>query len=304
MVISACFIGCSHRDLGFINQRLSALRLWHLVVIAALGILYFAGGAWFVWRDHRRVQQVIYQHVAARTCPGRHRRGPACRHFFRFPCQAAQAPHQKWPRQGLVRKWTSRLAQQGACIRTSLCLASDGSALIDTTVSKGAESRKFSTQARWQLQDNETLQLWGTQTATWKILTLNSWTMITADQARAGFPVRWTTHPRINVKPWLLLAAAVLLPVLVALSLQNFITRLYQPFKFGHKELDSALSETNKPTTQSFPIALRRGLARLIYGVAYKQRHATLHVARRASGEFWNTVPQFFVPRVGSEFHL
>ena len=50
-----------------INQRLSALRLWHLVVIALFGILYFAGGAWFVWRDHRRVQQVIYEHVAART---------------------------------------------------------------------------------------------------------------------------------------------------------------------------------------------------------------------------------------------
>ena len=50
-----------------INQRLSALRLWHLVVIAALGIFYFAGGAWFVWRDHRRIQKVIYEHVAART---------------------------------------------------------------------------------------------------------------------------------------------------------------------------------------------------------------------------------------------
>lgn len=50
-----------------IDQRLSALRLWHLVVIAAIVILYFAGGAWFVWRDHRRVQQVIYEHVAART---------------------------------------------------------------------------------------------------------------------------------------------------------------------------------------------------------------------------------------------
>jgi len=123
------------------------------------------------------------------------------------------------PRTALVRKWTSRLAQQSARIRTSLCLASDGSALIDTTVSKGADSRKFFTQVRWQLLDNETLQLWGTQTATWKILTLNSWTMITADQAGAGFPVRWTTHPRINAKPWLLLAAAVLLPVLMALSL-------------------------------------------------------------------------------------
>jgi hypothetical protein len=123
------------------------------------------------------------------------------------------------PRRALVRKWTSRLAQQGGRIRTSLCLASDGTALIDTTVSKGTESRKFSTQARWQLLDNQTLHLWGTQTATWKILTLNSWIMITADRAGAGFPVRWTTHLRINAKPWLLVAAAILLPVLLALSL-------------------------------------------------------------------------------------
>jgi hypothetical protein len=123
------------------------------------------------------------------------------------------------PRKALLRKWTSRLTHQSGRIRTSLCLAPDGTALIDATVSKGTQSRKFSTQARWQLLDNKTLRLWGTQTATWKILTLNSWTMITADQARAGFPVRWTTHPRINVKPSLLLATAVLLPVLVALSL-------------------------------------------------------------------------------------
>ena len=43
--------------------------------------------------------------------------------------------------------------------------------------------------------------------------------MITADQTGAGFPVRWTTHPRINAKPWLLVTVAVLLQVLVALSL-------------------------------------------------------------------------------------
>jgi hypothetical protein len=124
------------------------------------------------------------------------------------------------PRRALVRKWTSRLTQQGARIRTSLCLTSDGTALIDTTVSKGADSHKFSTQARWQLLDNITLHLWGTRTTTtWEILTLNNWTMITADQAGAGFPVRWTTHPRINTKPLLLVTAAVLLPVLMALSL-------------------------------------------------------------------------------------
>jgi hypothetical protein len=123
------------------------------------------------------------------------------------------------PRKALVRKWTSRSAQQGGRIRISLCLASDGTALIDSTVSKGAGSRKFSTRARWQLLDNKTLQLWGTQTATWKILKLNSRTMITTDQTGAGFPVRWTTRHRLSAKPWLLVAAAVLLPVLVALSL-------------------------------------------------------------------------------------
>jgi hypothetical protein len=116
------------------------------------------------------------------------------------------------PREALVRKWTSRLAQQGGRIRISLWLASDGTAVIDTAVSKGADSQKFSTQARWQLLDNKTLHLWGTQTATWKILTLNSWTMITADEAGGGFPVRWTTHPRM-------ITVAVLLQVLVALSL-------------------------------------------------------------------------------------
>src|SRR6266481_5177829 len=52
-------------------------------------------------------------------------------------------------RKALVRKWTSRLAQLNGHIRTSLRLASDGTAMIDTTVSKGADSRKFSTQARW-----------------------------------------------------------------------------------------------------------------------------------------------------------
>jgi hypothetical protein len=123
------------------------------------------------------------------------------------------------PHKALVRKWTSRLAQQNGHIRTSLRLASDGTVLIDTTVSNGTESRKFSAQARWQLLDNKTLQLWGTQTATWKILKLNSWTMITADQARVGLPVRWIAFPRVNLKLWLLIAAAVLLPVLFALSL-------------------------------------------------------------------------------------
>jgi len=125
------------------------------------------------------------------------------------------------PHNVLARKWISRVTQQGGRIRTSLHLTSDGSAVIDTIVSNGADSRKFSTQARWKLLDNRTLHLWGTHTTAWKIRKLNSWSMITADQAGAGLPVRWTAFPTVNLKLWLLIAAAVLLPVLFALSLPS-----------------------------------------------------------------------------------
>ena len=50
-----------------INRRLAVNRLWRLIVIAGLGTLYFAGGAWFVWNDHHNLQKTIYEHVAART---------------------------------------------------------------------------------------------------------------------------------------------------------------------------------------------------------------------------------------------
>jgi hypothetical protein len=123
------------------------------------------------------------------------------------------------PHKVLARKWISRVAQQGGRIRTNLRLASDGSAVIDTIVSNGANARKFSTQARWKLLDNKTLHLWGTHATAWKIRKLNSWRMITVDQAGAGPPIRWTAFPTVNLKLWLLIAAAVLLPVLFALSL-------------------------------------------------------------------------------------
>jgi hypothetical protein len=123
------------------------------------------------------------------------------------------------PHKVLARKWISRVAQQGGRIRTNLRLASDGSAVIDTIVSNGANARKFSTQARWKLLDNKTLHLWGTHATAWKIRKLNSWSMITVDQAGAGPPIRWTAFPTVNLKLWLLIAAAVLLPVLFALSL-------------------------------------------------------------------------------------
>ena len=50
-----------------VNQRLIKTRPRHLLVIVALGILYSAGGACFVWNDHHTIQKTIYEHVAART---------------------------------------------------------------------------------------------------------------------------------------------------------------------------------------------------------------------------------------------
>jgi hypothetical protein len=50
-----------------ISRRLTVHRLWHLIVLIGLIILYFAGGAWFVWNDHHNLQRTIYEQVAART---------------------------------------------------------------------------------------------------------------------------------------------------------------------------------------------------------------------------------------------
>jgi len=49
------------------NLHLTKARPSHLLVIVGLGILYFAGGACFVWNDHHAIQKTIYEHVAART---------------------------------------------------------------------------------------------------------------------------------------------------------------------------------------------------------------------------------------------
>jgi len=45
----------------------AAIRRWDLLVIAGLVLLYFIGGAWFVWNDHRAVQNTIYQQVTLHT---------------------------------------------------------------------------------------------------------------------------------------------------------------------------------------------------------------------------------------------
>lgn len=49
------------------NQPPPKRRPRHLLVIVGLSILYFAGGACFVWNDHQAIQETIYEHVAART---------------------------------------------------------------------------------------------------------------------------------------------------------------------------------------------------------------------------------------------
>ena len=50
-----------------ISRRLAATQCWHLLVIAGLGLLYFIGGAWLIWNDHRAVQKTIYKQVALHT---------------------------------------------------------------------------------------------------------------------------------------------------------------------------------------------------------------------------------------------
>ena len=43
--------------------------------------------------------------------------------------------------------------------------------------------------------------------------------MTTAALAESSFPVHWIKHPKVNAKAWLLVAAAMVLPVVFALSL-------------------------------------------------------------------------------------
>ena len=57
------------------------------------------------------------------------------------------------PHKVLTRNWMSRVTQAGGRIRTNLRLAPDGSAVIDTTVRNGADSRKFSAQASAAIYD-------------------------------------------------------------------------------------------------------------------------------------------------------
>jgi hypothetical protein len=123
------------------------------------------------------------------------------------------------PRKTLTGKWRSYMTRDSTRYRTALTLDPDGSAEIRTKAKSRDSKHALHTNAHWQLLNDGTLHLLGTQTITCRILRLSSWTMTTADPAESGNSVRWIKHPRINTKAFLLVAAAIFLPVIIALSL-------------------------------------------------------------------------------------
>jgi hypothetical protein len=54
-------------ELRTLKRQMPAFGRPRWLLIACLGLIYFAGGAWFVWNDHQNVQRTIYERVAART---------------------------------------------------------------------------------------------------------------------------------------------------------------------------------------------------------------------------------------------
>ena len=127
--------------------------------------------------------------------------------------------HGQNPRRTLPGKWTSDVMHERGRFRTALRMDPDGNAEIDTKGKIGDSEKRFQISARWQLSDDKTLHFFGTQSLTWKILKLNSWRMTTAATGESSSPVHWIKHPKVNAKAWLLVAAAMVLPVVFALSL-------------------------------------------------------------------------------------
>ena len=123
------------------------------------------------------------------------------------------------PHTTLPGKWTSHVTLNGARFRTTLRLDPDGNAEIQTKETAADSEQKLRTSARWRFLDDRSQHLLGTQSLTWKIVKLNSWSMTTAALAESSFPVHWIKHPKVNAKAWLLVAATMVLPVVFALSL-------------------------------------------------------------------------------------
>jgi hypothetical protein len=97
-------------------------------------------------------------------------------------------------------------------IRTALRLNQDGNAEIEIKGKVAGSDERLRTTARWQVLDDRSLHLLGTQSITWKIVKLNSGSMTTTALAESSFPVHWIKHPKVNAKVWLLVAAAMVLP--------------------------------------------------------------------------------------------
>ena len=122
-------------------------------------------------------------------------------------------------RKKVLGKWTSVVMLEGERFHTSLRIDPDGHAVFDTKGKIGSSDKSSRISVQWQLPDERTLHFLGRQSFTWKLLKLNSFGMTTTATGEAGSPVHWTKHPKINSKALLLVAAAILLPVVIALSL-------------------------------------------------------------------------------------
>ena len=125
------------------------------------------------------------------------------------------------PHRTLPGKWTSLVTHNDARFRTTLRLDPDGKAEIQTKETAADSEHKLRTSARWQLLDDRTLNLSGAQSVIWQIRKLNSWSMTTARPANLESPVYWLKRPKINTKACLLVAASILLPILIALSVPH-----------------------------------------------------------------------------------
>jgi hypothetical protein len=127
--------------------------------------------------------------------------------------------HGQNSRRTLPGKWTSDVMHERGPFRTALHMDPDGNAEIDTKGKIGGSEKRFQISARWHLSDDKTLHFFGTQSLSWKILKLNAWSMTTAATGGSSSPVHWIKHPKINTKALLMVAAAILLPMFIALSL-------------------------------------------------------------------------------------
>jgi hypothetical protein len=125
------------------------------------------------------------------------------------------------PRKALPGKWKSDVAHNGARFRTTLRLDPDGNAEIQTKGKAIDSEQILRSNAQWQLLDDTTLHICGTQSVTLNIQKLNVRRMITIGSINPGFPVEWTRQFRIKAKAFLLIGGAVLLPIFFALSLPH-----------------------------------------------------------------------------------